>query len=484
MLDHTGLVWDLQQANQVAQSFSKSLDLVEISALATTGLVEYFDFALARIWLLEPDGKTLRLVASSGMYTRTDGTFSRIPMGAYKIGRIAQNRVSLLSNNVANESWIRYPEWAIANKIRSFAGYPLVSSDKLIGVLAVFAHHPLRAEFLEVLSSLCTTLTVALEIAALHQQEKLKVQTSKPITLAELSLSDALAYLLGRTKLTVMGTERCLALSQVQLFLKVAEILKTLDCSYCRLTYEVDSVSLTAIAKLAPNYAAQAEGIAATVPEIPDQQSEWEQAVFSNLFSIASCSGGILKVNTEASIKAIQISLEFPAPAMLPELSLRIQCHSRLLQTGFSQLACSAGLTVCHSDDERVPVLTDMTSLISTNDRIIWVNHNSQIVPDGVKAQIDLGTTSRQLREAVATVIEGDTWGLENCPSRQQILSPREQEVMTLLATGLRDRDIAEKLYISDSTVKFHINNIVDKLEAKTRLEALYKLMRINGLEL
>ena len=131
-----------------------------------------------------------------------------------------------------------------------------------------------------------------------------------------------------------------------------------------------------------------------------------------------------------------------------------------------------------------MPLLTDLTSLMTTSDLIIWVDRSSQIVPDGVKAQIDLEITSEQLREVVSTVIDGNTWGLENSSYRQQILSTREQGVMRLLATGLRDRDIAKKLFISDSTVKFHINNIVDKLEAKTRLEALYKLMRINGLEI
>ncbi|MGD1922095.1 MAG: LuxR C-terminal-related transcriptional regulator, partial [Pleurocapsa sp.] len=65
----------------------------------------------------------------------------------------------------------------------------------------------------------------------------------------------------------------------------------------------------------------------------------------------------------------------------------------------------------------------------------------------------------------------------------KQQLSHREQEVITLLASGLRDRDIANQLYISDSTVKFHVNNILIKLEAKTRLQALYKLISSNGWE-
>ena len=468
MLKNTGLLWDLQRVERVAQSFSKSLNPKKIAQLATDGLVEHFNCAFARIWLIEPDGKMLRLAASSGLYTHTDGSFSRIPIGAYKIGRIAQNRVSLLSNNLANESWIRYPEWAIANKLRSFAGYPLVSSDKIFGVLAIFSHDPMRLEFQEVLSSLCTALTVALEIASLHQQEQLNAQTKKPITLAELSLADSLAILLGYTKLTVVGTERCLHLSQINLFLKVAEILKTLDCNYCRLTYDTDSVSLEAIVTI--------------LPENTQDRVEWGNSMFGNLFSIASCSGGNLKINTEASIKAIQISLEFPAPVNTTPLPLRIKCRSPLLQTGFSQLACSAGLKVCTSQDFQIPLLTDMSSLVDTSDRIIWVNNNSKI-PDTAKAQVDLATTPNQLRDAVATVNRGDTWGIEDNHQKQQ-LSRREQEVIALLASGLRDRDIAEKLYISDSTVKFHINNILVKLEAKTRLQALYKLMSNDGLEI
>ena len=472
MLDDTKLVWDLQRANQIAQSFSTSLDLKEIACLATDGLVKHFDCACARIWLVEPDGKMLGLVASSGLYTHTDGSFSRIPMGEFKIGKIAQNRVSLLSNNLAAESWVRYPQWAIANHINSFAGYPLANSNKVIGVLAAFSHHPMKPEFLEVLLSLCTTLTVALDIASQHHKEK---QDAKPkITLNELSLSDNLAYILGQTNLTVVGTERRLELSQTQVFLKTAEILKTLDCTYCRLTYEVDSVSLEAIAGISPI--------------VPQEQQEWEKSVFGNLFSIASCFGGSLKINTEASIQAIEVCLTFPSVVNLPELSLSIQCSLPLLQTGFTTLAYSAGLRVGVLGDSHIPLLTDRASLVETSERIIWVDRssNSKIIPSGVKASIDLSTTSSQLREVVETVMRGDSWGLNNDTQtqQQQKLSHREQEVIALLARGLRDRDIAQQLHISDSTVKFHINNVLTKLEAKTRLQALYNLMSTGGLEL
>ena len=64
----------------------------------------------------------------------------------------------------------------------------------------------------------------------------------------------------------------------------------------------------------------------------------------------------------------------------------------------------------------------------------------------------------------------------ENQPKTETLLSGREQEVIQLLANGLRDREIAAKLFISDRTVKFHINNVVNKLKAKTRIQAIHQV--------
>ncbi|MEM9220576.1 MAG: LuxR C-terminal-related transcriptional regulator [Cyanobacteria bacterium P01_F01_bin.150] len=470
MLNNKRLVWDLQRANQVAQRFSSSLDVEEIAHLATDGLVHYFECTFARIWLVKPDQKQLRLVASSGLYTQTNGSFSRIPIGDFKIGQIAQNRVSLLSNNLAEESWVQYPQWALENNLKSFAGYPLVTSKKVIGVLATFSSEPMSLEFLEVLSSLCTTLTVALEIASLHHKETQTASASQSqLVPAKFSLSDNLSYILDQTNITVIGTERELDLAQIQLFLKVAEKLKPLDCIYCRLTYNMDSVSLNAIA--------------ATHSLVTQAEDEWEQVLFGNVSAIASCFGGIFKFNTEASIKTVQISLSFPASVELLESPLRIQCHLPLLQTGFTQLAYNAGFSVQLYGDRLLPLLTDQTSLLTTSDYVIWVNHTSERIPYEAKALVDLSTTPSELREAVKTVIRGETWGFNQTIQASPKLSHREQEVITLLTKGLRDREIAEQLYISDSTVKFHINNIVAKLEAKTRMQALYTLMKTGGLE-
>jgi DNA-binding NarL/FixJ family response regulator len=56
---------------------------------------------------------------------------------------------------------------------------------------------------------------------------------------------------------------------------------------------------------------------------------------------------------------------------------------------------------------------------------------------------------------------------------RQQ-LTDRELEVLRLLATGLSNNKIGEQLYISATTAKFHVSNIMRKLEVSRRAEAVY----------
>lgn len=54
-------------------------------------------------------------------------------------------------------------------------------------------------------------------------------------------------------------------------------------------------------------------------------------------------------------------------------------------------------------------------------------------------------------------------------------LSDRELEVLLLIAEGLSNKDIADRLYISTNTVKTHISNLFSKLDANRRTEALKK---------
>jgi DNA-binding NarL/FixJ family response regulator len=64
-------------------------------------------------------------------------------------------------------------------------------------------------------------------------------------------------------------------------------------------------------------------------------------------------------------------------------------------------------------------------------------------------------------------------------PELVESLTPREDEVLELLAEGLSNRKIAGRLEISEHTVKFHVNAILEKLDADTRTEAVVRAARL-----
>jgi DNA-binding NarL/FixJ family response regulator len=57
-------------------------------------------------------------------------------------------------------------------------------------------------------------------------------------------------------------------------------------------------------------------------------------------------------------------------------------------------------------------------------------------------------------------------------------LTVREREVLTLLADGLRNQQIAERLTITTATVKYHLQHLYSKLWAKTRTELVIKALQ------
>jgi len=63
--------------------------------------------------------------------------------------------------------------------------------------------------------------------------------------------------------------------------------------------------------------------------------------------------------------------------------------------------------------------------------------------------------------------------GAERQPLGLEVLTPREQEVLALMAEGLGNRAIARRLFITEKTAKVHVGHIFDKLGVESRVQAV-----------
>ena len=63
------------------------------------------------------------------------------------------------------------------------------------------------------------------------------------------------------------------------------------------------------------------------------------------------------------------------------------------------------------------------------------------------------------------------------------LLTKREKEIFTLLIQSYTTKDIAEKLYISEKTVRNHISNVIQKLGVESRIQAVLELMKMKEID-
>jgi len=86
----------------------------------------------------------------------------------------------------------------------------------------------------------------------------------------------------------------------------------------------------------------------------------------------------------------------------------------------------------------------------------------------------------------ILTILQEAALGKNGWPSERRrlaSLTDREKEVLSLMAEGLNNREIAERLAISERTVKYHVGNIYGKLGVKTRTEAVLLALKYWGRE-
>lgn len=97
----------------------------------------------------------------------------------------------------------------------------------------------------------------------------------------------------------------------------------------------------------------------------------------------------------------------------------------------------------------------------------------------GARGYVFKNTTGEKLIPALRAVVAGQRWIPKEVASRLasrktfEELTPRELQVLKILATGLANKEIAEVLSITEYTVKDHLKNILGKLRVSDRTEAV-----------
>ena len=147
----------------VSNALVQNDPLPDVLQKCAQALVTHLDAAFARIWTLDEAENVLILRASAGLYTHVDGPHGRVPVGQFKIGQIAQERKAHLTNHVIGDPRVGDQEWAKRENMVAFAGYPLVVENRLLGVIALFARHPLSSATLETLAPVAADIALGLE---------------------------------------------------------------------------------------------------------------------------------------------------------------------------------------------------------------------------------------------------------------------------------------------------------------------------------
>jgi len=102
----------------------------------------------------------------------------------------------------------------------------------------------------------------------------------------------------------------------------------------------------------------------------------------------------------------------------------------------------------------------------------------------GAQAYLVKGTVRSELRQVIKAVYSGQRYVPGNVAEKiaahlnEPTLTAREIEVLQLVADGLRNKEVAARLSVSEETVKMHVRNLMQKLDVNDRTHAVMVAVR------
>jgi signal transduction histidine kinase len=159
-----------QQAENVASltaavglALTRGTELRTMLQECVEALVQHLEGGFARIWTLDENGETLELRAGAGTCVLFDTWHTRVPVGAFAIGAIAQTRKPLFATPADVDARLAASAWEEGEPVVAFAGYPLLVDSNLVGVLAMFAPRELSSSALDALAAVTDAVALAID---------------------------------------------------------------------------------------------------------------------------------------------------------------------------------------------------------------------------------------------------------------------------------------------------------------------------------
>jgi NarL family two-component system response regulator YdfI len=196
--------------------------------------------------------------------------------------------------------------------------------------------------------------------------------------------------------------------------------------------------------------------------------------------------GGAIRVVVAATSATRRAELESIVRSQ-PDFQLAASTET-IARIGYYAGQTDADVVVAASDS--VPELTEpSTAAIVLLTRTSDARTTSQLLKAGVRSILPRESDADEIVSAIYAAYSGHVLLSEEAAEQLaavygesdprlgealvEEITPRETEVLRMLAEGLVNKDIASRLRISEHTVKFHISSILEKLGASTRTEAV-----------
>jgi DNA-binding NarL/FixJ family response regulator len=165
-------------------------------------------------------------------------------------------------------------------------------------------------------------------------------------------------------------------------------------------------------------------------------------------------------------------------------MRVRVMSRSPAIKTGLEAMLSSRFEIV---DDDADVLITDEPPGGWAEDAfVVALTHDLTQIPlllnAGARAVLNIDASANELAAAVEAAAAGliaipaDSATPALAPIRERAtatLTPREHQVLDMIASGLANKEIAYRLGVAESTVKFHVASIMTKLDAGSRTEAV-----------